>query len=210
MPRIPVSHDMKNYLPVLGMICLLVNGCSDRPELPPLASDDVILAFGDSLTNGTGASAEESYPAVLAELSGRQVINEGVPGEVTDEGLKRLPGVLEEYEPQLLILCHGGNDFLRQMDMARMEANVRGMIRLAQDQNIPVILLGVPKPGLFLAAAEVYQNIAADTGVIFIEDLIPDILGDKALKSDTVHPNQAGYRMLAEGIYKVLQDAGAL
>ena len=201
---------MKNYLPVLWMICLLVTGCSDKPELSPLSSDDVILAFGDSLTNGTGASAEESYPAVLAELSGRQVINEGVPGELSAEGLGRLPGVLEEYQPRLLILCHGGNDFLRQMDMARMEANVRGMIRLAQDQNIPVILLGVPKPGLFLASAEVYKNIAEGTGVIFIEDLIPDILGDKALKSDTVHPNQAGYRMLAEGIYKVLQDAGAL
>ena len=201
---------MKNYLPVLWMICLLVTGCSDKPELSPLSSDDVILAFGDSLTNGTGASAEESYPAVLAELSGRQVINEGVPGEVSADGLRRLPGVLEEYQPRLLILCHGGNDFLQQMDMVGMEANVRGMIRLAQDQNIPVVLLGVPRPGLFLASAEVYKNIAASTGVVFIEDLIPDILSDKALKSDTAHPNKEGYRMMAEAIYKVLQDAGAL
>src|SRR3990172_12037168 len=144
---------------VIGLICILLVACSDRPELPPLAGDDVILAFGDSLTNGTGANAEESYPAVLAELSGRQVINEGVPGEVSADGLRRLPGVLEEYQPRLLILCPGGNDFLQQMDMVGMEANVRGMIRLAQDQNIPVVLLGVPRPGLFLASAEVYKNI---------------------------------------------------
>ena len=196
--------------PVIWLICLLLAGCSDGPKLPPLAGDDVILAFGDSLTNGTGASAEESYPTVLAELSGRQVINEGVPGEVSADGLRRLPGVLEEYQPRLLILCHGGNDFLQQMDMIGMEANVRGMIRLAQDQNIPVVLLGVPRPGLFLASAEVYKNIAASTGVVFIEDLIPDILSDKALKSDTAHPNKEGYRMMAEAIYKVLQDAGAL
>jgi Lysophospholipase L1 and related esterases len=202
---------MKHRL-VIWITCLLllVTACSDKQELPPLASDDVILAFGDSLTNGTGASVEESYPAVLAELSGRQVINEGVPGEVSEAGLRRLPGVLEEYQPQLLILCHGGNDFLQKLELARMEANVRGMIRLAQDQNIPVVLLGVPRPGLFLASAEVYKNIAASTGVIFIEDLIPDILSDKALKSDTAHPNKAGYRMMAEGIYKVLQDTGAL
>lgn len=199
-----------NHRFVIWIISLLFVACSDRLELPPLASDDVILAFGDSLTNGMGASAEESYPAVLAELSGRQVINEGIPGEVSAEGLRRLPGVLQEYQPQLLILCHGGNDLLQQMDPARMEANVRGMIRLALDQNIPVVLLGVPKPGLFLASAEVYKNIAASTGVIFIEDLIPDILSDKALKSDTVHPNKAGYRMMAETIYKMLQDTGAL
>ena len=199
-----------NHRFVIWIISLLFVACSDRPELPPLASDDVILAFGDSLTNGMGASAEESYPAVLAELSGRQVINEGIPGEVSAEGLRRLPGVLQEYQPQLLILCHGGNDLLQQLDPARMEANVRGMIRLALDQNIPVVLLGVPKPGLFLASAEVYKNIAASTGVIFIEDLVPDILSDKALKSDTVHPNKAGYRMMAETIYKMLQDTGAL
>ena len=200
---------MKNRF-VFWILCLFLVACSDKPELPPLASDDVILAFGDSLTHGTGAGAEESYPAVLAELSGRQVINEGVPGELSDEGLRRLPGVLEEYQPQLLILCHGGNDFLQQQDPAMMETNIRGMIRLAQDQNIPVVLLGVPRPGLFLAAAEVYKNIAESTGIVFIEDLIPDILKDKALKSDTVHPNTAGYRMMAEGVYKVLQDAGAL
>ena len=200
---------MKNH-PVIWLLCLLLAGCGDGPKLPPLAGDSVILAFGDSLTNGTGAGAEESYPAVLAELSGRQVINEGVPGEVSEDGIRRLPRVLQEYQPRLLILCHGGNDFLQQLDPARMEANVRGMIRLAQDQNIPVVLLGVPRPGLFLAAAEVYKNIADSTGVIFIEDLIPDILKDRALKSDTVHPNKEGYRMMAEGIYKVLQDAGAL
>ena len=199
-----------NHRFVIWIISLLFVACSDRLELPPLASDDVILAFGDSLTNGMGASAEESYPAVLAELSGRQVINEGIPGEVSAEGLRRLPGVLQEYQPQLLILCHGGNDLLQQLDSARMEANVRGMIRLALDQIIPVVLLGVPKPGLFLASAEVYKNIAANTGIIFIEDLVPDILSDKALKSDTVHPNKPGYRMMVETIYKMLQDTGAL
>ena len=201
---------MKNYLPLIWIVCFLVYGCGDRPKLSPLSGDDVILAFGDSLTNGTGAGETESYPAVLAQLSGRKVINEGVPGEVSEEGLERLPGLLEEYHPRLLILCHGGNDFLRQLDANRMEANVRGMIKLAQDQNIPVVLLGVPRPGLFLSSAEVYKNIAEGTGVVFIEDLIPDILGDQALKSDTFHPNKEGYRIMAENIFKVLQDAGAL
>ncbi|MGH8120470.1 MAG: arylesterase [Gammaproteobacteria bacterium] len=199
-----------NKILVIGIICFLAGGCSDGPHLPPLASHDVILAFGDSLTNGTGARAEESYPAVLEQLSGRKVINEGIPGEISEEGLSRLPGLLEEYNPRLVILCHGGNDMLRQMDLHRMEANLRGMIRLAQDQNIPVVLLGVPKPGLFLSSADIYKTIAASTGVVFIEDLVPEVLGDRALKSDTIHPNKEGYRVIADNIYEVLQEAGAL
>jgi len=201
---------MKNSLLGIVIIILLAGGCGDQPELAPLDADDVILAFGDSLTYGTGAREEESYPAVLAQLSGRQVINEGVPGEVTAEGLERLPVLLEEYQPRLVILCHGGNDFLRQMDPASMESNVRSMIRLAQERNIPVVLLGVPKPGLFLSSAEVYKTIAKSTAVVFIEDLLPEVLADRALKSDTIHPNKEGYRIMAENIYRELQEAGAL
>ena len=110
--------------------------------------------------------------------------------------LKRLPGFLEKHKPQLLILCHGGNDMLRKRSMSQMAANVTAMIQLAKDRNIPVILLGVPKPGLFLSSFEAYEKVADDTGVIFIDELIPEVLGDKSLKSDAVHPNKAGYRVI--------------
>ena len=91
-----------------------------------------------------------------------------------------------------------------------MEANLRQMIQLAKSQNIPVVLLGVPKPGLFLSSAEIYKEIAESTGVVFIEGLIADVLGDKSLKSDTVHPNNEGYRTIAESIYSQMQSAGAI
>lgn len=196
---------------IFPVVCLIILcGCSAQPELSSLPADAVILAFGDSLTHGNGARAEESYPAVLQQLSGRTVINAGVSGEESAQGLERLPGLLETYHPRLLILCHGGNDILRKKDEARMEANVRQMIALARAQHAEVVLLGVPKPGLFLSAAEVYDRIAGDTGVVFIEDLVPDVLADRALKSDSVHPNRDGYRVMAEQIYKVLQDAGAI
>ncbi len=131
-------------------------------------------------------------------------------GEESEQGLNRLPALLEKYQPKLLILCHGGNDILRKKDLGKVEANLRQMIQLARTQNIPVVLLGIPKPGLFLSSAEIYQEIADSTGVIFIEDLIADVLGDKSLKSDTVHPNKEGYRTMAEFIHSLMQSSGAI
>ncbi len=202
---------MKIKVLISVIILILISACGDdAPKLSRLSTDAVILAFGDSLTNGNGAKEGESYPAVLESLTGRKVINAGVSGEESTEGLARLTDALEEYQPKLLILCHGGNDLLRKKNAAKMETNVRAMIQLAKDKNIPVVLLGVPKPGLFLSTAEVYKSIAESTNVIFIENLVLDVLKDKTLKSDTVHPNKDGYRVMADTINSVLQESGAL
>lgn len=193
------------------MLAAALAGCkADKPPLPRLAADATVLAFGDSLTYGTGAAREQSYPAVLAELTGREVVNAGMPGEVSAAGLARLPELLDEYSPQLLILCHGGNDMLRRSDLAAAAGNLREMIALARERGIEVVLLGVPKPGLFLNAAEFYGEVAASTGVPYEPEALPEILADAALKSDPIHPNAKGYRRLAEAVYALLQEAGAL
>jgi acyl-CoA thioesterase-1 len=201
---------MLKYLLAIFIVLFLIGGCSDEAVLSKMPADAVILAFGDSLTHGNGAKPEESYPAVLAELSGRQVINAGNSGEESAAGLARLPALLDLHRPKLMILCHGGNDFLRKKDMGKLETNIRAMISLAKSKDIEVILLGVPKPGLFLSSAEVYEKIADSEGIVFVEDLVADVLGDNSLKSDTVHPNKAGYRIMAENIYETLKEAGAL
>lgn len=202
---------MKVNLLLSTVFFVLLSACGDdAPSISKLPSDAVILAFGDSLTHGNGAKENESYPAVLQELTGRKVINAGISGEESEPGLNRLPGILEKHKPQLLVLCHGGNDLLRKKDINKMESNIRNMIQLAKDKNIPVVMLGVPKPGLFLSSFEVYKKIADSMEVIFIEDLIPDVLRDNGLKSDTVHPNKDGYRVIAETINSVLKESGAI
>jgi lysophospholipase L1-like esterase len=179
-------------------------------DLPRLAPKDVILAFGDSLTFGTGARREESYPAVLSKRIGFEVINAGIPGEVTAKGLKRLPKVLDRFQPKLVILCLGGNDMLRRQDPMLIEENLKQMVRLIRAKGADVVMLGVPELGLFLNTADVYERVASDLDVPLEDEIIPDLLGDNQFKSDQIHPNAAGYAKLAAAIEALLRDRGAL
>lgn len=195
---------------LLLAIGLLLAACSSPPPLPRLSDHAVILAFGDSLTYGTGAARDASYPAELARLSGHAVVNAGVPGEVTAAGLKRLAEVLDEVSPELIILCHGGNDMIRKTGMAAAAGNLRAMIRLAQQRGISVILLAVPKPGIMVSPPEFYAQIAGEMNVPVEEDVIADVLTERDLKSDAIHPNAAGYRIIAGAVYALMQQAGAV
>jgi len=202
------------FYPLLGTLLLasLLAGCDEAPpRLARLAPGAVILAFGDSLTFGTGAGPAGSYPAQLAGRLQRKVINAGIPGELSAHGLQRLPGLLDRHRPQLLILCHGGNDLLHKLDPAGTRANLEAMLAAARERAIPVLLLGVPRPGLFrLEAAPLYPELAAQHALPYEGEVIAAVESDSALKSDRVHPNAEGYRQIALAIEQVLRIAGAL
>jgi len=183
---------------------------SDQPNLSPLAAGAKILAFGDSLTKGTGGSGEQSYPAVLSRLSGRDVVNAGIPGELSGDGLKRLPQILAATRPQLMILCHGGNDLLRKKNLDVAADNIKSMIALARAQNVEVLLIGVPRPWLLLGTAHIYSDIAKAADIPAELNILAEILSDRSLKSDPIHPNEKGYQRMAESILTVLKDTGAL
>lgn len=192
-------------------LLVLVSACGGESErLRKLDSDAVILAFGDSLTYGTGAGEEYSYPTQLAEQTGLTVINAGVAGELSAQGRERLPALLEKHQPDLLILCHAGNDIIRKRNLTTAAANLRAMIDMARAQGSEVLLLAVPEPGLFPAAAGFYDEVAAATATPLLRDTLADILSKPALKADVVHPNQAGYGELTRAIITKLQQSGAL
>lgn len=195
---------------LFACIFLLSTACDTGPKLDALAPDAVILAFGNSLTFGTGARPAQSYPAVLAELTGRDVINAGAPGEVSKTGLKRLPRWVERHEPDLVVICHGGNDLLRRLGDEQLEQNLRDMVMMLREGGIAVVMLGVPEPGLFLSSADVYEEVADDLDVPLEDDIVPDLLGDNQFKSDQIHPNAKGYRRMAEAVHQLLVDSGAL
>ena len=196
---------------VLALAVLGLAACGGNvPELPKLQSGDVVLAFGDSLTFGAGASEAESYPAVLSGLIGRPVIRSGVPGEVTAQGLERLPQALDEHQPKLVILCLGGNDLLQKVGEQQIEANLRSMIGLIRARGIALMLVGVPKPGLFTDPPKFYGELAKEFALPYEGVVVKDVLYSNELKSDPIHPNAKGYRKMAEAIARLLKKAGAV
>lgn len=203
---------------LLLILLALLTACGKSAKVfDKLPADAVILAFGDSLTYGTNVNKEQSYPSVLAQLSSRSVINAGVPGEISADGLKRLPALLDEHQPQLLILIHGGNDILRNIPRDQTAANLTGMIAEAKKRNIKIVMLSVPTAGLFsvvglssLEGAQIYQQVAETEKIPIDLKTLPEIISNRELKSDEVHPNAQGYQRLAEAIFTLLKNTGAL
>lgn len=193
-------------------LCLWLSACGrSQPSLPVLGPDDVVLAFGDSITHGVGAgSGGKAYPELLAELIDRPVVRDGVPGELTAEGLSRLPASLDQYRPKLLLLCLGGNDMLRDVDPATTEANLRAMVELARSRGVAVVLIAVPQPRLIGGAAEFYRHVADELDIPLEDEVLVEVLRDKQYKSDMVHPNAQGYQRLAQALSELLRHSGAI
>lgn len=197
-----------------GLCCLIAmlicSACTTGPILPSLAADARILAFGDSLTRGIGAGPGESYPEVLSGLTGRTVINAGIPGETSGEGVARLAELLERERPALVIICSGGNDFLRRLDRGETTRNLLAMVRMAKERNVAVVLVAVPELGFTLKPPPLYREVAQAEAVPLEAEALSAILAKGSLKSDYIHPNAKGYHRLAKAVATLLRKCGAL
>lgn len=204
---------MKNAVYGPGMLwclvlCIALHFCSPASAESGfrnyLFPDSIVLAFGDSITYGTGVSPENSYPSVLAEITGMTIINAGIPGETIAEGLARLPRVVEEYSPQLVLLCEGGNDILQGREEDEIERDLGEMVAFLQDRFIDVVVIGVPALNLSARVPGFYKDVAKDLNVPYDVKIMRKVLSDSSLKSDYIHPNEEGYRIIAERIAAVI------
>lgn len=188
--------------------------CRRRPRMAAVPAGAVVLALGDSITWGTGATPATSYPAVLAGLTGWQVVNAGVPGDTSAGALARLPGLLQEHAPQLVIVGIGGNDFLRRVPPAQTRANVRAICQQAAASGAQVLLVGIPEVSMLAAVARslgdhpMYEELAAELKVPLHEGGWASVLSDPALRSDPIHANAQGYEAFARGLAARARELG--
>ncbi len=163
-----------------------------------------IVAFGDSLTAGYGASGvQNAYPAVLATLSGKQVINLGLSGDTAVNAPTRLPQVLAE-NPDMVLIEFGANDRIRNLGHEGAARAVAQMVDAVQAAGAIAVIVdtGGPQMGAYTSA---YKKIAKEKQAVFVPGIIRGIFNKRELKSDMIHPNAAGYKIVAGRVYKVIK-----
>ncbi len=194
----------------LGLLGFLLTR-SDRsasPSTAPDAGQPVVLALGDSLTEGFGAGPGEDYPSRLAARTGLKIINGGIFGNTSAQALARLPELLKQ-KPRLVLVAIGANDFILERPLTETRANITAIIAACRAAGAEVVLIAVPRlslnPAKNVASDHpIYAEIAATEKVPLLENLWSPILGDSALKSDEIHANAAGYDLFAERLAAAL------
>jgi len=189
---------MRRALPLL----LLLAAC--RPDVPNLDSPGrTIVCLGDSITAGVGSGPGEAYPELLAARLGTEVINAGVSGETADQGLARVDAVLKE-DPWLVVIELGGNDILHQVPPEQTERSLRGVLdRLIAARVVPVLVeIDAPFAGRY---RDIYERLGDEYQVPVVDDAVGEILRDRSLKSDEIHPNARGQKVLADAVAEEIE-----
>ena len=184
------------------------------PRHAAIAPGSTVLALGDSLTFGTGAATEAAYPVKLAELSGWRVLNAGVPGDTSALAQERLPALLAEHAPKLVLLSIGGNDFLRQVPETETRLHIGAMLGAIRVTGAQVVLIAVPRPTVAAALLRslddhpLYEALAEERRVPLFAAGWAKVLSDPRLKADQIHANAAGYERFASELHGFLRETG--
>ena len=195
----------------------LLGACRSRkPRLQPVAAGATVLALGDSLTAGLGAPTGQDWPSLLSGMTGWRVVNGGVSGDTSSQGLARLPALLQAHHPALVIVGLGGNDFLRRQPADGTRQALTEIVRAVQAQGAQVVLQAIPQPtalaaaGLTPADHPLYAELARELDVPLLENLWGPILVKPELRADTVHANAQGYATFAHSLAQGLRQLGLL
>ena len=205
-------HPIRQIILLIAVL-VLAAACSKVRE-EPIPPGSKVLALGDSLTEGAGVTREEAWPNLLAGRTGWVVINGGVSGDTSEGALRRLPSLLEEYKPVLVLVALGGNDMLRHLPQQETVANLENMIAQIRAHGAKPVLLATPQPSIagavfqHLSAADFYQQVADGQKVPLIKDAIAEVISAPQLKGDPLHPNAAGHALLSEKIFMELKSFG--
>ena len=179
------------------------------PDLSRVANLDapgeVVVFFGDSITQGYGVRPEESFPSQVAGDLGLALVNAGVAGDTTAAGLGRIERDVLAHRPRLTLVEFGGNDFLRRVPLDETLKNLDAMVRTLHDQGMMVMILEVNVGLMGDPYLKGYRAVGERYGAVMVEDILGGIMGNPELKVDSIHPNARGHRLIAERVVKVLR-----
>lgn len=165
-----------------------------------------IVVLGDSLAAGVGSKGQRNgFVTVLSQRLGVEIVNRGVPGDSTADGLKRLDADVLALKPALVVLELGGNDFLRRMDPDRTFANLETLIRRSQDSGAAVLVLGIRGGLLRDRRQNRFREVAERNQAAYVPDLLEGVFAHPALMADAIHPNDAGHRQIAERLDPIMR-----
>lgn len=169
-------------------------------------SGEAIICFGNSITKGVGVSESYAYPSFLAELLNREVINAGVSGDTTFTALKRMEEDVLNKNPALVVIELGGNDFLQKIPKRVTLTNLEEIIVRIQERGALVVLCDI-SGGHFLAGyRKEFKKLARKTHCLFVSGVLDGILNNSSLKSDYIHPNTEGYKLIAQRVNRAIKD----
>ena len=191
-------------VPALLLACFIFISCSGPPG-PVTLNGDNIICFGDSLTFGTGAPHDLSYPAQLAAMIGRPVINSGIPGDTTARALQRLERDVLSNSPRIVLITLGGNDLKNGVDKQTAFKNLKEIIAAIQARGGLVVFGGIKLLFWDRGYDKEYERLAAETGAILIPDILGDLMDRQELMHDSIHPNAAGYKIMARKFYAAIE-----
>ena len=166
--------------------------------------NDAIVCFGDSLTYGTGSNKGMDYPSQLSRILNREIINMGIPGNTTVDGLARLDSVIEK-NPGYVLITLGGNDLKNRMSREQAFKNLENIITKLQVNGSLVIIGGIDVPVWGRGFGKGYEELAEKTGSVLIPNVYKGIIGNRDLMSDTIHPNSKGYSIMANHFHEALE-----
>lgn len=164
---------------------------------PP--KNHTIVAFGDSLVEGVGATSGNDFPSLVGRLAGVPVINEGKSGDTTEAGLLRIQTVLDK-DPGIVILLFGGNDVLRRVSKEQTFKNLSSIIEQLQGHGVVVVLLGVKGGLLGDGYEEDYLKLSEKYHTLYVSNVLSGLITRPEYMYDSIHPNDKGYAIIAERV----------
>lgn len=168
------------------------------------SSGETIIAFGDSLVEGVGSTEGNNFVSLLSQRINTPIVNLGHSGDTTADALARINDVLVK-KPKVVMVLLGGNDFLKRIPKHEMLSNLEQIITAIQNKGAVVILLGV-RGGLITDSYESdLKSLAQKTGSAYVSNVLKGLIGNPKYMDDSVHPNNAGYAIIADRIYPILE-----